>query len=265
MAKSNATLQRGFTLIEMSIVLVIIGLIVGGILKGQELIESSRQKNLISQIDRIRSGSTAFVDRFKSLPGDLGRTSILPGSSLIGGSGGNDNGIIGAIISPMTTAATVASVATTENVQFFNHLIAANLASSGSAMSPTVTLACFTGYCATPSPLPSSSYPSSGLTISYGTHPGNTVGTQADARLAHWLLLSRFSSTTITGGDTAIAASRAFQLDTKYDDGGAGSGNIRTSYMVGGAAATDACGNATSANYAPGDNNTLCHLMFTLE
>src|SRR5262245_53419986 len=97
MAKSNATLQRGFTLIEMSIVLVIIVLIVGGILKGHELIESSRQKNLVSQIDRIRSGTTAFVDRYKSLPGDLGRVSILNNSSLLAQSGGNDNGVVGAL------------------------------------------------------------------------------------------------------------------------------------------------------------------------
>ena len=42
---------RGFTLIELAIVLVVIGLLLGGILKGQELIESARARNLISQME----------------------------------------------------------------------------------------------------------------------------------------------------------------------------------------------------------------------
>ena len=46
---------RGFTLIELAIVLVVIGLLLGGILKGQELIESARARNLISQMDSIRA------------------------------------------------------------------------------------------------------------------------------------------------------------------------------------------------------------------
>ena len=47
--------QAGFTLIEIAIVLVIIGLLLGGVLKGQELITSARVRNLISQQDGIKA------------------------------------------------------------------------------------------------------------------------------------------------------------------------------------------------------------------
>ena len=52
MAKSH---QGGFTLIEIAIVLVIIGLLLGGVLKGQELITSARVRNLIAQQDGIKA------------------------------------------------------------------------------------------------------------------------------------------------------------------------------------------------------------------
>jgi prepilin-type N-terminal cleavage/methylation domain-containing protein len=62
--------QTGFTLIEIAIVLVIIGLLLGGVLKGQELITSARVRNLISQQDGVKAAYFGFLDRFRSLPGD---------------------------------------------------------------------------------------------------------------------------------------------------------------------------------------------------
>jgi prepilin-type N-terminal cleavage/methylation domain-containing protein len=62
--------QHGFTLIEIAIVLVIIGLLLGGILKGQELITSARVRNLISQQDGIKAGFYGFQDRYRAFPGD---------------------------------------------------------------------------------------------------------------------------------------------------------------------------------------------------
>ena len=52
--------QRGFTLIEIAIVLVIIGLLLGGILKGQELITSARVRNLANQIDGVKAAYFGF-------------------------------------------------------------------------------------------------------------------------------------------------------------------------------------------------------------
>ena len=263
MSTSASTHQRGFTLIEMSIVLVIIGLIVGGILKGQELIESSRQKNLISQIDRIKSSTTTFVDRFKGLPGDFSRTSLLPSAAVLG-SGGNDNGVIGAIASSAITD--LASLATSglsasENVKFFNQLLAADLLSGAGVTPQTVTLACFSGLCATQSPLPSSAFPSSGLTINYGPHVGGTVpGGTAVSKTAHWLIVSRYVTANLAGGatDGVLSSSRAFQVDNKYDDGFAATGNIRSTFVGTG------CG-ATGADYVTTGTDVQCHLMFTLE
>jgi len=64
--------QNGFTLIEIAIVLVIIGLLLGGVLKGQELITSARVRNLISQQDGVKAAYFGFLDRFRALPGDYG-------------------------------------------------------------------------------------------------------------------------------------------------------------------------------------------------
>lgn len=85
--------QHGFTLIEIAIVLVIIGLLLGGILKGQELITSARVRNLISQQDGIKAAFYGFQDRYRALPGDY---SAAPTN--LGGAGtisrGNGNGQI---------------------------------------------------------------------------------------------------------------------------------------------------------------------------
>jgi prepilin-type N-terminal cleavage/methylation domain-containing protein len=62
--------QKGFTLIEIAIVLVIIGLLLGGVPKGQELITSARVRNMISQQDGIKAAYFGFLDRYRALPGD---------------------------------------------------------------------------------------------------------------------------------------------------------------------------------------------------
>ncbi|MDO6461330.1 type II secretion system protein [Granulosicoccaceae sp. 1_MG-2023] len=62
--------QKGFTLIEISIVLVIVGLILGGVLKGQALIDSARVRSVINDINGIRAAWYGFQDRFHALPGD---------------------------------------------------------------------------------------------------------------------------------------------------------------------------------------------------
>jgi prepilin-type N-terminal cleavage/methylation domain-containing protein len=63
--------ESGFTLVEIAIVLVIIGLLLGGILKGQQLINSARVRNLADQNSGIQAAYYGFIDRFRTLPGDM--------------------------------------------------------------------------------------------------------------------------------------------------------------------------------------------------
>lgn len=62
--------QAGFTLIELAIVLVIIGLLLGGVLKGQELINSAKVKNMATDFKNIQVYIYGYQDKFKALPGD---------------------------------------------------------------------------------------------------------------------------------------------------------------------------------------------------
>lgn len=62
--------QSGFTLVEIAIVLVIIGLLLGGVLKGQELINSAKVKNLANDFRNIATFVYAYQDKFRALPGD---------------------------------------------------------------------------------------------------------------------------------------------------------------------------------------------------
>jgi prepilin-type N-terminal cleavage/methylation domain-containing protein len=62
--------QSGFTLIEIAIVLVIIGLLLGGVLKGQELINSAKVKNLAADFKNVPVFVYGYQDKYKALPGD---------------------------------------------------------------------------------------------------------------------------------------------------------------------------------------------------
>lgn len=83
--------QEGFTLIESAIVLVIMGFLIGGILKGRDLIESARLKRVISQLNEYRLAISAFMDKYDALPGDFNKASILIKQGL---QDGNGNGIV---------------------------------------------------------------------------------------------------------------------------------------------------------------------------
>ena len=82
--------QSGFTLIEIAIVLVIIGLLLGGVLKGQELINSAKVKNLATDFRNIPVYIYGYQDKFKALPGDDKAATTHVGAT----NNGNGNGVI---------------------------------------------------------------------------------------------------------------------------------------------------------------------------
>jgi len=63
-------MRKGFTLVELSIVLVIVGLLIGGVLKGKEMIESTKIKKVKTDIDSIVAATYAYQDKKGYLPGD---------------------------------------------------------------------------------------------------------------------------------------------------------------------------------------------------
>jgi prepilin-type N-terminal cleavage/methylation domain-containing protein len=66
----KSSTETGFTLVEIAIVLVIIGLLLGGILKGQEMITQARIKNVVNDFNGITVAVTSYQDRYRFLPGD---------------------------------------------------------------------------------------------------------------------------------------------------------------------------------------------------
>ncbi|OUS10378.1 prokaryotic N-methylation site [Gammaproteobacteria bacterium 53_120_T64] len=82
--QSHRNKQSGFTLVEIAIVLVIIGLILGGVLKGQVLIDNAKYKNFVKQVESYRAGVYTFQDTYRALPGDIGVISALDAAATAG-------------------------------------------------------------------------------------------------------------------------------------------------------------------------------------
>jgi prepilin-type N-terminal cleavage/methylation domain-containing protein len=95
--------QSGFTLIEIAIVLVIIGLLLGGVLKGQELINSAKVKNLATDFKNVPIYIYGYQDKYKALPGDDSNavTHLAGGSGVVNGNG---DGIISGAWNSITAA-----------------------------------------------------------------------------------------------------------------------------------------------------------------
>ena len=127
--KSNK--QSGFTLVEIAIVLVIIGLLLGGVLKGQAMIDSARVKSLVNDMKGVQTMVNAYQDRYKVLPGDdstaATRFPALAPDPVA--SNGNGDGLI---------AGGKFDNAAVETKFFWQHVRRANLAAGSAAIPSTV-------------------------------------------------------------------------------------------------------------------------------
>ena len=118
----------GFTLVEISIVMIIIGLLIGGTFGGMKLIENMQVNRTVQDIKAIESAALTFKDAYGRLPGDITNPSTRLSNCTVApcATGGNGNRILGA-----TSLASAAIAATDENFTFWHHLQAANLLSMG--------------------------------------------------------------------------------------------------------------------------------------
>ena len=185
--------QSGFTLIEIAIVLVIIGLLLGGVLKGQELINSAKVKNLSADFKNTPVFIYGYQDKFKALPGDdanvathvTGGTACTPAAAGLCAPG---NGII--------DGAWNATAITSESFVFWQHVRLAGLAPG-----PTDT-------------------------TSADYLPKNTVGGTIGVTNAANTAITGVKGSYIICSDS-IAGKFAKQMDTTLDDGNTAAGSLQ--------------------------------------
>ncbi len=116
--------QQGFTLVEIAIVMVIIGLLLGGVLKGQEIITNAKIKNLENDFSGITAAIYSYQDRYRALPGDDARASDRFGTTAPS-NGTLGNGDIEGLFDSIT--------ASDESSAFWSHLRKAGLVEGDSS------------------------------------------------------------------------------------------------------------------------------------
>lgn len=217
----NKTPQSGFTLVELAIVLVIIGLLLGGVLKGQEMIENGKIKNLQNDVKGVTSAYYAYRDRYNSLPGDDARaaarwtTAISPAAT-----SGNGNGLIG---DTNTWTACTATLTTPESCTFMHHLRLSGLITGAPNAADPIN--------------------------AYG---GVIRVVQSNVATAGWAELVGLN---LCFGN--LPAKAAESLDASFDDGNPATGNVRAALGVNN---TDP-GVAAPTAYVDPNTYTVCKLL----
>lgn len=188
--------QSGFTLIEIAIVMVIIGLLLGGVLKGQSMINSAKVRSMNTKIDGITAAWFAFQDRYRAFPGDMNNALAQIGPAAF--ANGNNTGTV-------TAGAEVGLV--------WSHLAAAGFISgSFSGAANPINMTCPTG---TPGICPDNGY-GHGLVVALTAAGGGTA--------SHRIL---------TGDQIPVAI--VAELDRKIDDGLSTTGSILSVNGIGAA------------------------------
>ncbi|HEY9193315.1 MAG TPA: prepilin-type N-terminal cleavage/methylation domain-containing protein [Methyloversatilis sp.] len=213
--------QQGFTLVEIAIVLVIIGLLLGGVLKGQELINSAKAKSLVNDFRTISTAIYAYQDRFRFMPGDDPAANQHVGGELASTPSGDPhgNGRIGGNWNSSTT--------TDESFLVWQHLRLANLLTGTTSTSDTANY------------FPRNA--DNGRIGITGTAPitpatsasGSSTGSESLPMTGAFFLCS-----------DGISARLARQVDSTMDDGNTQTGNVRAMQQVDGQGA--ATGTATN-------------------
>jgi len=118
-ANNKRSNQAGFTLVEIAIVLVIIGLLLGGILKGQEMITQAKIKNVVNDLNGVSAAMYGYQDRYKALPGDDKNANPRWAAS----KAGDGDGVVGGkYLDTATLDASGNVTAGSESAVFWHHL-----------------------------------------------------------------------------------------------------------------------------------------------
>ena len=183
--------QAGFTLIELAIVLVIIGLLLGGVLRGQELINSAKVKNMARDFQNVQVYMYGYQDRFKVLPGDDHNAAThVAGTNP---ANGTQNGVLEGAWDTATAA--------DETCAIWQHIRLANLAPGSTAIS-----------CA------------ANNTYQPRNADGGLIGVQSVSTALPEI--TGLTGTYVVCSDNVLGRF-AQQLDTTLDDGVGNTGNVR--------------------------------------
>lgn len=256
--------RKAFSLVELSIVLVILGLLVGGILAGQSLIKAAALRGVSTEASRHRTAIYAFRDKYFALPGDMANATNFWGAA--DGSTGNTAACRTAITNDARTcngdaSATLSSLTYSyENYRFWQHLANAGLIEGQyTGVQGTTPFENKAG-----SNVPGSRL-SSGSTWNVRSAASSTGSNYFfDGELGVYLQLAVWNGAgaTWTGN---LSPADLWNVDKKLDDGMPGTGRITAPWGTIYSASTLPCTNAASsadlaADYNLANPNTDCIL-----
>lgn len=256
-------MQRGFSLVDLSIVLVILGLITGGILAGQSLIRAAEMRSVSAELLRYQSALYSFRDKYMALPGDVVNAERFWGTMATGtcpnataGTGtqtcnGNGDGMVGT-----GSGASISG----EKFQFWRQLANAGLVEgtyTGIAGSGGVHHAVIG------TNVPSGRISTSGYSFDYS---GWIAGSAADfPSQGHRFWFGGQVSDNLTYGQI-LKPEEAWNIDTKLDDGKPGYGKVMVWRTMTSCTNTNsglsATADAAQAVYALTYTSNACALMF---
>ncbi len=234
--------QQGFTLVEMAIVLVIVGLLVGGILKGQEIVNNGRVKVQVAQIDAVKAAVQTFWDKFSFYPGDDPQASLQLGIDK--SFNGDGNGIVATnTATPSADPDSTGEAASTEPNAVWYELQSANLLSGVETNSPGATASNTANFNMLGK-----------MGTSYLTYADFSVPTGTGSSTANKMVrIAGIANPTVltTANGPAMREQDAAQIDIKYDDGLPETGQIlATSYSAAlNCCGAGACTASTSSTY----------------